>query len=154
MIGAEPDGRALREQAVALGVSASVVWHGIVLSSLFTNFDVFVLSSRTEGAPVVLLEAMAADVPVVATRVGGVPDVVSEAEALLVAPGDPRALAATIRSVWRDKQGAARRAAPARVRLRRNFSVEPWVAAYKAIYGSAVAELPRGNGVSRDDARR
>ncbi len=84
----------------------------------------------------VLFEAMAADVPVVATSVGGVPGVVSEAEALLVAPGDPRALAAAIRSVWRDNQGAARRAALARVRLRRDFSVEPWVGAYEAIYGS------------------
>lgn len=138
LLGVGREGRALRKQAQRLGVGDRVVWHGLVpaAGALFRGFDVFVLSSRTEGTPVVLFEAMAAEVPVVATRVGGVPDVVSDAEALLVAPGDPAALAAAIRSVWQDPQGAARRAAAARVRLGRDFAVEPWVAAYDAIYAS------------------
>jgi|SRR5882672_1636494 len=136
VIGAGRDGRALRQQAGALGVSDRIVWRGIVGDAgvLFSAFDVFVLSSRTEGTPIALFEAMAADVPVVASRAGGVPDVVTEAEALLVPPGDPRALAAAIRSVWRDPDGAARRASAARARLACDFGVEPWVATYDAIY--------------------
>ena len=149
LLGAGREERALHTQAQRLGISERVVWHGLVpaASALFRGFDVFVLSSRTEGTPVVLFEAMAAEVPVVATRVGGVPDVVSEAEALLVVPGDPAALADAIRSVWRDPPGAASRAVAARARLGRDFGVEPWVAAYDTIYAAiccSVAMQGRG----------
>jgi glycosyltransferase involved in cell wall biosynthesis len=62
--------------------------------------DVMVLPSLTEGSPNVLLESMAVGVPVVATRVGGIPEIVTDGEsALLVSPGDPAALAAAIREV-------------------------------------------------------
>lgn len=136
VVGAGPESRALRQRAIACGVCDRLIWHGSVRDAgrLFQGFDVFVLSSRTEGTPMTLFEAMAADVPVVVTRVGGVPDVVSGTEALLVPPGDPRALAAAIRAVWRDKAGAASRAGAAHERLKRDFAVEPWVDAYDAIY--------------------
>src|SRR5207244_2094763 len=83
-------------------------WHGTLhdAARLFPAFDVFVLSSRTEGTPIVLFEAMASEVPVVATRVGGVPDILSAAEAALVPPNDPVALAAELRAVYRDPEPA------------------------------------------------
>jgi glycosyltransferase involved in cell wall biosynthesis len=84
----------------------------------------------------VLFEAMAAGVPIVATRVGGVPDVVSETEALLTPPGDATALADAIRAVYFDRRGAVARAQAARRRLEREFAVEPWVASYEMIYRS------------------
>ncbi|MDQ4081145.1 MAG: glycosyltransferase, partial [Gemmatimonadota bacterium] len=82
MVGHGPAREALGARAVALGVGERITWHGVVrdAASLFRAFDVFVLSSRTEGSPMVLFEAMAAGVPVVAAEVGGVPDTLSRAE--------------------------------------------------------------------------
>lgn len=133
------DGRerpALERQSIRLGVAERVTWHGAVsvAGRLFRAFDVFVLSSRTEGIPLALLEAMAAQVPVVATAVGGVPDVVSAAEALLVPPNDPAALAAAIREVLRNPNDATMRARAARTRLDGEFALGPWLERYEALY--------------------
>ena len=92
------------------------------------------LSSRTEGTPVVLFEAMAAGVPIVTTAVGGVPDVVSREEAALVPSEDSRALAEGIRDVYTHTAAAARRARAARTRLERDYSVGPWLERYTNIY--------------------
>jgi glycosyltransferase involved in cell wall biosynthesis len=63
-------------------------------------FNVFVISSLTEGLPITLLEAMQTRTPIVATRVGGIPEALEDGEAgLLVPPGDPQVLAATIERV-------------------------------------------------------
>ena len=61
--------------------------------------DVFVLASRFENNPVVLLEALSCGLPVVATAVGGVPEVVTDERGVLVAPHDPDALAAGIEAL-------------------------------------------------------
>ena len=59
--------------------------------------DVFVMTSLSEGIPVVLMEAMAAGVPVVATRIAGVPELVDDgSDGLLVLPGDPDATTAAV----------------------------------------------------------
>jgi glycosyltransferase involved in cell wall biosynthesis len=115
-----------------------VRWCGAVsdAAQLFKGFDVFVLSSRTEGTPIVLFEAMAAGTPIVATSVGGVPDVVSSREALLVPPDDPGALADAVRRVWADPVAAAARARRARERLETGFALAPWLASYDRIYRS------------------
>jgi glycosyltransferase involved in cell wall biosynthesis len=101
---------------------------------LMKAFDVLVLSSRTEGTPMVLFEAMAAKVPVVATAVGGVPDVVSDNEALLVPPDRPDALARAIAAVRDDPAAARTRAAAAAERLATEYAVGPWVERYAAVY--------------------
>ncbi len=138
MIGAGREGAGLQERAKTLGVADRVIWHGAVLEAagLFRAFDAFVLSSRTEGMPMVLFEAMAARVPIVATCVGGVLDVVSDAQALLVPAGDPAALAAGIRSVYLDAGAAVGRAAAARARVERDFAVDRWLAAYEDVYAN------------------
>ena len=93
----EGDTAALEERARALGLDGRVSFPGRVPArEALSRMAVFVLSSYMENAPLALLEAMAAGVPVVATRVGGVPELVPEGTGLLVAPGDPAALAAAI----------------------------------------------------------
>jgi len=140
------DGRmreGLRSRLEGLGLNAKVERHGAVpdVGRLFAAFDVFVLSSRTEGTPIVLFEAMAAGVPIVTTAVGGVPDVVSPAEAILVPREDPEALAAGIRAVYSDPAAALERAQRARARLA-EFNVPQWVARYDAIYQKLLDREP------------
>jgi len=134
-------GEALRARASALGVGARVTWHGARhnAAALLPAFDAFALSSRTEGTPMVLFEAMAANVPVVATRVGGVPDVLTSAEALLVPPEDPGAFAAAVRNIFDDRAAARLRAVAAHERLERHFAAPQWLARYDAVYGAVLA---------------
>jgi glycosyltransferase involved in cell wall biosynthesis len=136
MLGDGQERDCLQRRGEALGVAARMTWHGTVAeaASLFRAFDVFVLSSRTEGTPMALFEAMAAGVPVVATAVGGVPEVVSPAEAILVPPDDPTNLAAAIRETLRDPAAALDRARAARQRLEQEFAVQPWLERYETLY--------------------
>jgi glycosyltransferase involved in cell wall biosynthesis len=133
------DGRertALAARAAALGVADRVQWHGTVpdAGALYAAFDCYALSSRTEGTPIVLFEAMAARVPIVAAAVGGVPDVVRSGEGLLVPPESPAALAEAIGHVRADPAGAESRAAAAEAALGTRFSPERWLERYDAIY--------------------
>ncbi|MBX6331097.1 MAG: glycosyltransferase [Gemmatimonadaceae bacterium] len=136
IIGSGRSRAALEARAARLGVAARITWHGTVheAGQLFAAFDLFVLSSRTEGTPMVLLEAMAAGTPIVATSVGGVPDVVGPGEARLVPPDDPRALAAAIQERWSDPRAAAERAAAAAARLAREYDIAPWLTRYEQLY--------------------
>jgi glycosyltransferase involved in cell wall biosynthesis len=91
-----------------LGVGDRVVVLGAVsrekLLQEYYSADVFVLSSLFDSFPVVVMEAMAAGLPVVATRVGGVPEMVDDGRTgLLVPPGNPGALAAGIRTLLEDR---------------------------------------------------
>jgi glycosyltransferase involved in cell wall biosynthesis len=136
ILGDGPQRSVLTERAAAFGVSGHITWHGVVRDAacLFTAFDVFVLSSRTEGVPIVLLEAMAASVPIVATRVGGVPDMLSPHEAVLVPPEDPAGLAEGVMSIYRDPGRAARYASAARERLVSGFDADRWLTRYEMLY--------------------
>lgn len=134
----------LRALATRLGLVDRIVWPGTVPEAgrLFSAFDAFVLSSRTEGTPIVLFEAMATEVPIVVTAVGGVPDIVSAAEALLVPPDDPGALAAAIRAVQTEPESARERARQALHRLRIEHSLSPWLARYDEVYRHVLTVSP------------
>jgi glycosyltransferase involved in cell wall biosynthesis len=135
------DGReraSLEAQAAALSVSDRVRWHGAVRDAgrLMAAFDVYVLSSRTEGTPIALFEAMSARVPAVVTAVGGVPDVVTDREAVLVPSEDPTALAAAIVSVLDGREASRLRADAAAHRLQQVYSADAWLDRYDELYHS------------------
>ena len=99
--------RVLRELADRLGVGSRVTIHASVprdaVLEAYRHADVLVLASRFESFPRVILEGMAAGLPIVASRVGGVPELVEEGRnALLVPPNDPKALAHAIRDLAQD----------------------------------------------------
>ena len=127
--------------AERLGIRKRTNFHGRVpdAEALYGAFDVFVLSSRTEGTPISLFEAMEAGVPIVASRVGGVPDVVDDRTARLVPPEDPRALALAVREVRQNPARTDDMTARARARLRDRFAPDPWLDRYEEIYGRAVS---------------
>jgi len=127
-----------RVQLVARASSRApgrVHWHGIIpnAAQYLRAFDVFALSSRTEGTPMVLFEAMDAEVPIVATRVGGVPDVLRPHDGILIDPENPAALAGAIGAIKSDPLAAVNRASSAKSRLR-EYDVGSWVEQYNAIY--------------------
>jgi glycosyltransferase involved in cell wall biosynthesis len=99
IVGDGPERPELEAAAASSGCKGRVVFAGQVsdVRPFYAMADVFALPSHSEGSPNVLLEAMAANLPVVATTVGGVPEMVEHNNsALLVPPGDPAALAAAI----------------------------------------------------------
>jgi glycosyltransferase involved in cell wall biosynthesis len=100
VIGAGPERSRLQELAARLGVTERIRWHGLVgdAGRLIGGFDLLVLSSRSEGTPIVIFEARAAGVPVVATAVGGVPDALAGYDAVLVPAESPVALSGAIRT--------------------------------------------------------
>jgi glycosyltransferase involved in cell wall biosynthesis len=136
IIGSGPERSALEGTARALGVSGRVTWHGEIdgAARFLTAFDGIVLSSRTEGTPIILFEAIAAGVPVVASAVGGIPDVVTAREAYLVEPDDPVALASAIQQVADHPGEPSARAAAARRLLAERFQSGPWLERYEQVY--------------------
>ncbi len=144
-VGAGPERAPVEARAAASGIGANVRWPGLVQEAgrYFSAFDVLVLSSRTEGVPMVVLEAMASRIPLVATAVGGIPDVVSNGEALLVPSDRPDALAAAIRSVFENREAAAARSDAALARLNRDFAEQAWLSQYENVYGAAIDRARR-----------
>jgi glycosyltransferase involved in cell wall biosynthesis len=122
VFGDGPRARELEAQAVTARVDARFHGHVDNAASRFGELDLFVLPSWGENFPMAILEAMSWAVPVVATRVGGVPEMVVEGETgLLVEPGDRDALAAAIGRVAADPALAARLGAAGAARIASEF---------------------------------
>ena len=148
VVGDGPMAQELRLLAVELGLDGMVRWHGEVPDArkLMRAFDVVVLSSRTEGTPVVLMEAIDAGVPVIATRVGGVPDVISPQEGTLVPPEQPHRLGEALQQMMREPDEARDRARRALRRLVSAGDTGRWIHRYEAVYREAL-DRHQGNGV-------
>jgi sugar transferase (PEP-CTERM/EpsH1 system associated) len=120
------------------------------------RLDLFVLPSLREGISNTILEAMATGLPVVATRVGGNPELVEEGRTgTLVPPADPASMAAAIRSYVGDPEKLARHGRAARKRAEAEFSIEAMVNGYLAVY-DAVLKDRRGWDMGRraENSRR
>ncbi len=111
------------------------------LARVYADLDVFVQPSLSEGTPVSLIEAMAAARPVIAARVGGVPDVVEDGRSgLLVPPIDSEALAGAILRLWREPELARHIAAGARRAVHPRFDVDRLVAQLGDLYVRLLTE--------------
>jgi glycosyltransferase involved in cell wall biosynthesis len=103
---------------------------------LMKAFDLLVLSSRSEGVPMVLLEAVDAGTPIVAHAVGGIPEVLPASCGWLVAPEEPGGLARGIAAALADPPEAARRSEAARQAVLGALSFDRWIEAYAETYRS------------------
>ena len=132
----------LERQIRDLGLERHVTLTGFRRDAvgLMKSFDLFVMSSVTEGLGSSILEAMATGRPVVATRAGGIPEaVVDGVTGLLVPPGDEDALARAITRLLRDRALAERFGAAGRAKVLAEFSVDRLVAGTAAVYERRLA---------------
>jgi glycosyltransferase involved in cell wall biosynthesis len=127
----------VERQVEALGLTrcVHVVGWKQDMPAVYAGLDVLALSSRNEGTPVTAIEALAAGVPVVGTRVGGMADVVRDGETgLLVPAGDARALAAGIADLIRLPERARRLAEAGRDDVLCRYSRERLIADMESLY--------------------
>lgn len=127
----------LKTRAARLALGDRLVFPGFRrdVEAVMDALDLFVLPSHLEGLGTIVLDAMMAGKPVVATHTGGVPDAVQDGETgLLVPPRDATALADALCRVLDDPAAAARRAAVARCRAVARFSVDAMVEGNLAVY--------------------
>lgn len=132
-----------REMARALGVADHARFLGFRrdIPRLLGAADVFVLPSRRDALPTVLMEAMAAGLPVVASAVGGIPELVdAPATGRLVPPGDETALADALLELLERPSVAAALGGAGRRRAEERFGVDRWLASLGKVYASALEE--------------
>jgi glycosyltransferase involved in cell wall biosynthesis len=144
LVGLGPLEADLRALVAREGLAEQVTFAGSRddVAALLPAFDVFALSSRYEGLPIALLEAMAAGRPCVATSVGGVPEVITDGEdGVLVPPDDPAALAAALTALLDDpaRRTELGRRAAARAE---DFRLDAAVARIEAVYDRVLARTP------------
>jgi glycosyltransferase involved in cell wall biosynthesis len=142
MVGDGPDRDDVEHRAHELGIVRHCLFLGYQedVAPYFAAFDAMVLPSANEGTPVTVIEALAAGRPVVATRVGGVPDVVHEGEhGFLVEPGDVDALADRLVTLARDPELRERLGAAGRERVLPRYAVDRLVDDMDRLYRSLLA---------------
>ena len=142
IVGDGPCRAALQERIAAAGLIDHVWLTGARddIAAFMQRFTLFALPSMAEGTPITLLEAMACGLPVVASRVGGIPALVPDGEAgTLVPPGDAAALAAALAVYLRDPALARQHGEAGRALVRQCWSIEQTVASYLALYDSLCA---------------
>jgi glycosyltransferase involved in cell wall biosynthesis len=142
MVGDGPDRERLEQVAHDLGIARSTYFVGYQedVAGYYWLFDAFLLPSVNEGTPVSAIEALASGTPVVATRVGGVPDVVTDGvDGFLVEPGDPDAAADRLAELARDPELRARLGEAGSANARERYSVERLVDDVDRLYRELLA---------------
>lgn len=139
----------VRQLAADLGLQEVVHFLGNRrdIPDLLHALDIFVLPSHSEGVSLALLEAMAAGLPVIASAVGGLPEVVTDGEnGLLIPPQDPEALARALERLLSDPAWAKKLGENARKHVKENFSLDRLGREINEIYAELVAEKFGGGG--------
>lgn len=148
LVGDGPGRAALEAQARALGLGGAVSFLGYRSQSEvavhLAEASALVLPSFAEGVPVVLMEAMAAGLPVVATQIAGIPELVENGvSGLLVPPGDEEALARAMLAVARSPEGGSRMGAAGRARVAAEFDIREEAARFAGLLTWARSGGPR-----------
>lgn len=147
IVGDGPSRAALRERAAALGIADRVVFHGYMdetgVRRRLAEADVFVMASFAEGVPVVLMEALAAGVPAVATRIAGIPELIEDGvTGFLVPPAEPNALAEVVRRLLEDPELRNRIATAGREKVEREFNLGVECERLAHLMTGALADAP------------
>lgn len=143
IVGDGPAYGSLRARTEQMGLAPWVVFAGLRrdVAGLLSLMDVFVLPSLYEGFGIAIIEAMAASRPVVATAVGGIPEVVVHGETgLLVPPGDPAALADALHELLAHPERARELGARGRERAHEKFRIEAIVKQHEDLYAELMAK--------------
>ena len=152
LAGEGPDRAALETRARDLGISGRLVFAGLRddVHDLMGAFDLFVQPSRWEGFGLSILEAMAASRPVVAARVGGIPEIVADGvHGRLVPPDDAGALARAIAALLRDRDLALRLGRAGRARVEAEFGLDRLVGETAELYRTLLRGRAAGAAAAR-----
>jgi glycosyltransferase involved in cell wall biosynthesis len=142
LVGSGPERDAVEKAACERGVAGRVAFRGRVAdpASGFAEADLFVLPSAAENCPLALLQAMACGLPVVASRVGGVPEIVRDGvDGLLVPPGQVAALASALRTLVADSARRRAMGGHARQRVIRHYTLQTCVDGLLDTYRKALS---------------
>jgi glycosyltransferase involved in cell wall biosynthesis len=134
------DQTVLRKQAADLGIGSRVHFLGVRtdIPDLLAASDVFVLASQYEGSPLCVMEAMAAGLPVVVPRVGGIPELVTDGvEGFLIATSQPGNFSKAIDTLLIDEARRSQMGAASAERALKNFDITHMIAGYERLYNAA-----------------
>ena len=137
LAGDGPEEKMLREKAATLGLSDRVTFSGYVADTrqVYLAADVLLMPSRYEGLPMTLLEAMAMGLPVVASQLDGIAEVIGDGREGFLAPSDDASLfVERISALLQDASLSSRLAKNARAKIEASFSVERMTSAVESIY--------------------
>jgi glycosyltransferase involved in cell wall biosynthesis len=148
LVGDGPDREELRQRAAAANLAKRVHFLGVRrdLTELYATMDVFALPSVQEGSPNALLEAMACARPIVASLVGGVPEIVVDGGCGLLTPaGDVESLADALVRVKNDVELRGRLGAAARIRVEEAYDIAQTVVNHSRLYARLIgSRIPTG----------
>jgi glycosyltransferase involved in cell wall biosynthesis len=141
LVAGDGPGRAEVARALApLGPVAVMAGHRDDVGAVLDASDVLIHPTRVDAFPTTLLEAMAAGLPVVATAVGGIPEIVDRSSGLLLdPPAAPAALAAALDALLTDPELRRRMGEAGRRRYAEQFSAERWAGRLRALYDEVLA---------------